>query len=118
MGIDGAEANRNIECRVSIPGTNLRGLKATVSKLHRLGASVWLCKQDLQGNLLECGEGFQLNIRLPENASFAPRTLNALGSVVRTGDGRQGRQWVVIRFHSLQFRGAAMERQGENSASL
>jgi hypothetical protein len=109
-------AHTGMECSVSIPRTRLRGLKATVGNLGRLGASVWLHKQDLQGNALEHGESFELDIPLPENESFPPRTLNAFGSVIRTGDGVQGKQWVVIRFHSLQFRGA--ERPGEDSARL
>ncbi len=118
METDPAQDAGAIECCISIPRRKLRGLRATVEQLHRLGASVSLCKQDLKGYSLAPGEGFELDIRLPENGSFPPRTLNALGSVLRTGDGVEGRQWVVVRFHSLQFRGTGAGRQREDSASL
>jgi hypothetical protein len=119
MNADTAETStRTIECNVSIPRTNLRGLKAIVRKLDRLGATVWLGSNDLQGHTIAIGEGVELDIRLPENRSFRPRTLNAIGTAIRVGEGIPGRLWVVVRFRSLQFRGIGAEEPGETAASL
>jgi hypothetical protein len=118
MNADTAEASiRTIECSVSIPRTNLRGLKATVRKLDRLGATVWLMSDDLHGQTVAIGEGVELDIRLPENKSFLPRTLIAIGNAIRVGDGIPGRLWVVIRFRSLQFRDLGAEEPGGTAAS-
>ena len=118
MNAETAEASsRTIECSVSIPRTNLRGLKATVRKLDRLGATIWLESDDLEGHTVAIGEGVELDIRLPENRSFRPRTLNAIGSVIRVGDGIPGRLWVVVRFRSLQFRDLGAEELGGTAAS-
>jgi hypothetical protein len=118
MNADTAEASiRTIQCSVSIPRTNLRGLKATVRKLDRLGATVWLGTEDLQDHTVAVGDGIELYIRLPENKNFLPRTLIAIGNAIRVGDGIPGRLWVVVRFRSLQFRDLGAEELGGTAAS-
>jgi hypothetical protein len=106
-----------LKCSAAIPKANLRGLSAGVRTLDRLGATVCLQEVELGGSTVEVGDGIELDIRLPQNKSFEPRTLSAIGSAIRVSDGVPGRLWLVIRFHSLQFRGATAERPGETAAS-
>ena len=80
-------------------------MDAVVRGLDRFGATLWLEKDDLHGRTLQVGDGFEFDIRLPENDGFEPRTLNAIGSVIRVSESRPDKLGVVIRFHSLHFRG-------------
>jgi hypothetical protein len=97
-------SSRSIRCSVLISRWNIRGLQGIIRRLDRLGATLWLEKENLRGYSLQTGDGMELDIRLPENDLFKRRTLNAIGRVIRIGERQPDKLWVVIRFRSLQFR--------------
>jgi len=115
--VAGSIKSAPLQCSARIPKAGLQGLAVGVRRLDRLGATVCIQPEQLGGSVIETGDNIELDLPLPQNKMYRPRTLSFVGSIIRTSHGVAGKLWLVVRFHSLHFRGAAAVRPGEEAAS-